>query len=522
MGIALVFAMAAFLSVVHCVFNLRFAPDSTNYLVASRHLLEHGRLFVWTNWPSESLLPEVEPYTEYPPGLPIYYLPFVWLIRDLAVAGLVAQATSVVLLFAVLYLIVRRLEFGFIPALVVAVCFSSLASFRAIMVFPLTETLFLAVSLALLWALLGIRQQGRGWSWWLVGLLIAISTSIKYMGVLNLAFVAVPILVAAKKRLRTATSMLIVSAIPIAAWFARNLVCYGYTTATHDLGSFRRGALYTPYLYFRDLLGFNLRMSVLSGIFVAIVCCLPLLWIRHRAGRHEKSTEAVNGTAGHKITVWFTLALGVTAHLLGIYVLSLISRFNELEHRLLSPTIAIAVILFAYGLQEGCQLVNSRLLRGGIYALCGLMFLVNPSFQKADLLSSLPTLRQVPERFLWEHVSQIPSVSDASHFYTDLNFNHQLFASMPHRIIWQKENRTEEGLAALCRHGSAPFFLVRDSSEVEAVLRKASSLDLNRLEFPAYGHVLYMQKPEASRRASAAQRHQSDSPSSRDPARARR
>jgi hypothetical protein len=37
-------------------------------VVAAQELVQHGDLIVFSNWPSGTMVPEIEPFTVYPPG----------------------------------------------------------------------------------------------------------------------------------------------------------------------------------------------------------------------------------------------------------------------------------------------------------------------------------------------------------------------------------------------------------------------------------------------------------------------
>ncbi len=63
------------LSLIFFYFNsggyILLSPDSANYITTALNLIDGKGFYYFSNWPSISMLAELEPYTEYPPLFPI-------------------------------------------------------------------------------------------------------------------------------------------------------------------------------------------------------------------------------------------------------------------------------------------------------------------------------------------------------------------------------------------------------------------------------------------------------------------
>ena len=74
---------AILISIYTWLKSVDFTPDSTNYIVAGKNLLQFHQFFVYTHWPSHSLDLKIEPFTDFPPGFSILFAGFLFLAKDL-------------------------------------------------------------------------------------------------------------------------------------------------------------------------------------------------------------------------------------------------------------------------------------------------------------------------------------------------------------------------------------------------------------------------------------------------------
>jgi hypothetical protein len=99
------------------------------------------------------------------------------------------------------------------------------------------------------------------------------------------------------------------------------------------------------------------------------------------------------------------------------------------------------------------------------------------------------------ERDLWDEVHQVGPLRSSTHFYSDRDFNHQIFSGIPQRILWDATIlRDPAAVRALLETGSRPFFLLREGSWEAGRLEElmaSGQVPLEKTDFPGYGFVLY-------------------------------
>ncbi len=108
----LLIGTASYVAISHLLSELNLSPDSSSYITAAKNFAETGRLVVFVNSPSRDMDPKVEPYSEQPPGLPAYFVPFIIAFDDPVRSAVIAQAIVIVCLFLFLYLLMGRLGFS--------------------------------------------------------------------------------------------------------------------------------------------------------------------------------------------------------------------------------------------------------------------------------------------------------------------------------------------------------------------------------------------------------------------------
>jgi hypothetical protein len=173
----------------------RFSPDSTGYISASVSLVRSGKLEEYinlTDWYSD---PVVHPYTEQPPGFPLFLAPFIAILRDPIISVAVAQSVSIVLYYVFAYLISLRLNFTPILRITALLLFAFFDPFISIHKHLWTETLFIALSMAAGWVAISLLTGSNRRSEWITLLaLLALSSTIRFIGVANIALIALIIL----------------------------------------------------------------------------------------------------------------------------------------------------------------------------------------------------------------------------------------------------------------------------------------------------------------------------------------
>jgi hypothetical protein len=112
-----------------------------------------------------------------------------------------------------------------------------------------------------------------------------------------------------------------------------------------------------------------------------------------------------------------------------------------------------------------------------------------------ELLSYPGRINYPVEMALWHELEQVEQARLSSHFYSDRDFLHQIFAGIPQRIFWDTSIlRDPQAIRALLMSGHAPFILLRQGSwEDGAVgeLMASGQVPLERTTFAQYHFVLY-------------------------------
>jgi hypothetical protein len=184
-GVICVIAIHAWLN------HLGLNQDSTGYITASENLIKTGQLsnFVnMTNWIND---PAVLPFMEQPPGFPLFLVPFIVVFRDPLVSALIAQCIYLALFYFFIYLMTLRLQFSPVLRIVALILFTFVRPFWLIHNFFWTETLFIALSIAAGYFVLGLLgEPNRKRDWIILIVILALASLIRYTGVANIALLA--------------------------------------------------------------------------------------------------------------------------------------------------------------------------------------------------------------------------------------------------------------------------------------------------------------------------------------------
>ena len=70
-----------------------------------------------------------------------------------------------------------------------------------------------------------------------------------------------------------------------------------------------------------------------------------------------------------------------------------------------------------------------------------------------------------------EEIHKLPGIAKVSHFYSDYNFTHEIFANMPQRIILIEDQIDEQGfLSHILATGQCPFVLVNQGDNMNQLM----------------------------------------------------
>lgn len=483
----IIFVIALSVSLSGLLGGVAWSPDSTNYIVGAQHLLVEGDLYVYANWPSHKLVPEPEPYADYPPGFALYLCPFLWLFADPMLASTLAQAVSVMLCYGALAFLLGVLRLPLVYRATAYAVFTILGTFPHIYGHFWTEPLFTALSfVGGAFTVLAWRPEAKVRHWALAALCFLLASSIKHVGVFNFAWFVLPLMRMKRRRLLYGALSALVCFAPSVAWLLRNQLRYGRISFSHRIGetSFKDDLLAPIFFLGREF--FAVAHAVwpgyaLAGIVGTLVFVLPFSHA-HKGARWLRPARDPDDLWVHGGLVFVTLA-----HFLGIWALSLVTHFNLLDDRLLAPSIACGTITAMHAL----HLLGRRIIwpYGRMLAatLPFLFLLVSRHIAPPKLPPAYWHLRQPPEEALWASLREDDIASGSSHFYSDYLFIHQVYAGMPQRILWDVDTySTPEALQKLTGLGTRPFFVFREGSREHEVFRAAWTEDAVGLE--EYGY----------------------------------
>jgi len=468
-------ALICALSPLFC--GIEFSPDSVNFVVAAQNFLDHGEFFVFTNWPSHSLLPEVEPFTDFPPGYSLYLLPFLTILKDPFLAATFAQALAIVAFFVSFRFLMTAL--GWHPLLRIA-AFIALTVFST---YPLiyghywTEPLFIACTLAVATCMVHARTKNAVKWWWWAALFAFAGSSLKYLGAFNILWFLIPIASRTEQRARRSALAVLACILPILLWFVRNELRYGRISFSHLLGEPK--LVHTLLRPFHFLFEEVLRISDLEllSVFPVLAFLLLLVWPLW----YDRNRFLDRLTTTHGMLVIATLG-----HSIGIWLLSLVTFFSLLDDRLLAPSITLGMVAALNGINE---VVKQRQGVKRIVALAlPFVFLLLAHHTTRPILPwNRPAFARPPELSAWLDLRSTGGIDSSTHFYSDRDFRHQLYARIPQRIIWDVDVIDRELIDSLLQTGKDPFFVLHtDQQDLLPLIStlQQSELGLQRWEYP--------------------------------------
>lgn len=449
-GVA-VLALAVFVLVRRWFVIFMIWPDSSIYLTAAMNFVRHGTLFIYTNYPSASLLPQTEVYADYPPGFPLYLSFFYFFVRDAIAAAVGAQAVALGGFLLAIYFSARALRLS-LPWLVAALYyFLYFVSFRIIFASLLTEALYIALSLAVfLCSLALLENPRRKWLWAGAYGALFLSACIRWNGIANGIFLLFPIFAQARAVGWGWTGLRLLgaglaAASPNPIWFFRNSFYLNKGTAMHDVSHIPKinwEKLGVPFENMALRFGFGHFWIFLLVLAFALS---PYFFRRARI----------------QVSAYWMLVAGMLTQFLVIYLLTLVFTVTNLDDRYLSPAYTFFGLLLIYA--AGAYLRDWALWNrwAPALALAGAVLLPILEFSLPSKASGWHVhLNRPAEHLLWREISSWPEVVKATHYYTGDNFLHQLFAEKPHRML----SGTKPADAETIRATGPNFFFIASPS----------------------------------------------------------
>jgi hypothetical protein len=270
------------------------------------------------------------------------------------------------------------------------------------------------------------------------------------------------------------------SASPILLWFARNEILFGAVSLTNKAFEvFHPDHLLAPVAYYMgEILDVRLIPRALVALCVLGLLVAPLLL-----------------RSGWRKTAHLCLVAAGLGQLAAVWIPSLASQISGLGDRLLSPTTAVMSLACLHGLQSVVEaLVARRWAR--FLVIAPFLFLgLGKDVVPTEVVAVPGRIAYPIERDLWDEVHQVEPLRSSTHFYSDRDFNHQIFSGIPQRILWDSTIlREPTAVERLLETGDCPFFLLREGSWEAGRLEElmaSGQVALERIDFPRYGFVLY-------------------------------
>ena len=450
--IAILFAIGSFISIVHWLNHFSLSPDSTNYITASENLVKHGSLFVYSNWPSKSFEPKIEPYTEYMPGLPLFASASFLFTDNPDTVILVMNSVCIVLVYLIVLMILYQLKLNDYLKIIFLLFLVFFEPFRFIFSHFWTETFFIFWSLLSFYFAVKLLKEDNKKYWILGCIAVSLSAFIKMYGVFNCTFFLIPFVLHRKSFAKLAL-FVFTSGVFVVIWYLRNEIIYGYFTSSHKIfQQFNSSNILRPFKWTLFLLGNN-KLANVWAILLLVVGLSPT-WFQYR----KKITNNID------FKIWQVVFIGIIINFSGIYFLSLVSSFDYLESRLLAPVYILCFLLFFISLKilTDFAFAKKPIVKYCILALPLILFIANSAFVKE--IETNINIHYAWEHDLWNEINQKGIVKNSSHYITEFNYIHQIYGNKPHRIIPDNSMFLNIGfMNKITNKGKAPFVVLRNN-----------------------------------------------------------
>jgi hypothetical protein len=481
--------------VYRSVFHLYLSPDSANYLSAAENLVANGRLVLSSNYTSHAMSPSLDPYTEWPPGFPIYLAAFVILGRDPFISAVVAQAFAIVLYNAAIYSLARKLQFHPILIITIIAVLDMFEPFAIILNTLSTETLFIALTFLAAAGLIALETPPLDKATLAATLLaLFLATCLRFAGVANVCWAAATALTHSRGRPVSpppqkhpardfgawgVPAAIAASIAPLLLWLIRNRVLYGASTFSfHPFAQFHPDRLIIPFQY-----ASTLASSWGSSIapIMAIATSALIVYSLARASLPQRRAQTL-------------LVLAMASHFLVVWLSSLVASVGPLTARLMAPTLAIGTFAVIHGMHCLARQIRSKPLTYAFMLLPLVLLAADKGVQTRVIQPIVLRVQYPPERALWQEIHTIPQFQESSHFYSDADYVHEVFSNIPQRLVWDYRVWQDPYLlVSLTREGIDPFFVVRADGDEQANLESFAQLGfpLRRMDIESDGFAVY-------------------------------
>jgi hypothetical protein len=186
--------------------------------------------------------------------------------------------------------------------------------------------------------------------------------------------------------------------------------------------------------------------------------------------------------------------------LAAVWIPSLASEISGLGDRLLSPTIALAALASLHGLQTAVDSLAPRRWAAVLLLLPFAFLALGRDIVPRELLSYPGRINYPIERSLWRELHELDALRSSTHFYSDRDFVHQVFAGIPQRIVWDTGILRDPAAVDRFREREGPFILLgRRVGGWGVSERWPPAGSLEKIAFQRYGLSSTILRSEMSR-----------------------
>ncbi len=479
----LLIAIMCLFSIFSWTNQLNLSPDSTNYLSAAQHLSSKGEFEISVNWPSQKMRPQPEPYTEFPPGLPLLASAFILACGDVILSAAIVQSLAILMFYIALFRLMGLLGLSRRFRIGVFAVFSFFPAYRIIFTTFWTETIFLSLLFLLLIINYRIITSKHEKYWVYAYILLFLASSFKYIGVFNAFLFALPVIsLAGGNRIIKAINIILFSTLPAIIWFLRNSILYGSISLSHKIGN-KVSFNFVDFVvnYFEPLPLF----AVIGGIIVLVWICYLII---------STAFSKINLQKDKRYFVRNLLVI-ILVNISALAFFMIASHIDPPNFRMMSTTLTLSLLALFICIHiiysDKPQKFGSRILAKVPYIIA----IVSLMSIKYPVCPNPAAINYPAEKELWEDIDSLGIAGKATHFYSGYYFNHQLYAGRPQLMLWQSNMSDTVYAKEILEIGESPFFVLRDNDVWYANLDKYyTDLGMEKYYRKDLGYAVYYLK----------------------------
>ena len=281
---------------------------------------------------------------------------------------------------------------------------------------------------------------------------------------------------------RWGVGLLLTAVLPVVFWLLHNQILYGLTTRSHNF--FENLYLERAERPFRYLIAHILYLRVIPVqvfvIVLMIIVAIPFLFL-----------------IGNKKTIYHSILIAFVVHFLIIFLSYLVADFDPVgSFRLLSTSIFLAILTVTYALNAALtQFKNNKWVMYAVIALPFLFLVLSDQIVFPEIELNHIQINYPLEKRLWEQIQNLDCVSSSSHFYSNEDWIHEIYAGIPQRILENINSiKITSNVAEMIETGNHPFFLLSDGSEEAKILDgyvANGTFQMKVVSYPDLGFKLY-------------------------------